>query len=111
MFLQSWLGIDGKEIEVYHKLVLNMIDGKVCNALTGTSSQLCYICQATSKETNDLEKHSERSYDLSALAYGLSSLHAWIKFFECLLHISYRLEFQSWKVKKANRKVFEAGKK
>ena len=61
------LDIDGKEIEVHHKLVCTMIDEKVCSALTGTSSQLCYICQATPKEMNDLEKHLEWSYDLLAL--------------------------------------------
>lgn len=26
--------------------------------------------------------------------YGLSTLHAWIKFLECILHISYKLEYQ-----------------
>lgn len=27
------------------------------------------------------------------LKYGLSTLHMWIKFLECVLHISYKLEF------------------
>ena len=57
------LDIDGKEIELRYKRVLTMIDGKVCSTLIGTSSQLYYIRQAATKEINDLEKHSERSYD------------------------------------------------
>jgi len=31
--------------------------------------------------------------------FGLSTLHAWIRFFECLLHISYRLDFKKWQVR------------
>ncbi|KAJ8882122.1 hypothetical protein PR048_018610 [Dryococelus australis] len=62
------------EIEVvHHKLVLTMIDGKVCGALTQTSSQLCYICKAKPSEMNNLEKHLERVRDLPTLTYGLSS--------------------------------------
>lgn len=33
--------------------------------------------------------------------FGLSTLHAWIRFFECLLHIAYRLEFKQWQVCKS----------
>lgn len=32
------------------------------------------------------------------LQYGLSTLHMWIRFFECLLHISYRIDLKVWKV-------------
>lgn len=47
--------VDGaSEISVKHELVLTMVDGKVCNALTETSSaQKCYICGATPKVMND----------------------------------------------------------
>jgi hypothetical protein len=30
--------------------------------------------------------------------FGLSTLHAWIRFLECILHISYRLEIKAWQV-------------
>ncbi|KAJ8894757.1 hypothetical protein PR048_000064 [Dryococelus australis] len=59
----------------------------------------------------NLEKHLEQVSDLPTLTYGLYSLHAWIKFFECLLHISYRLEFRSWEVMKADKVAFVARKK
>lgn len=32
------------------------------------------------------------------LKFGLSTLHCWIRFFECLLHLSYRLDFKKWQV-------------
>lgn len=35
-----------------------------------------------------------------ALHYGISPLHAWMRFFECLLHISYRMEIKKWKITK-----------
>lgn len=31
--------------------------------------------------------------------FGLSTLHCYIRFFECLLHIAYRLPIKSWQVK------------
>ena len=31
--------------------------------------------------------------------FGLSTLHAWIRFFECMLHISYRLDIKKWQVR------------
>ncbi|GFV71004.1 dna-mediated transposase [Trichonephila clavipes] len=42
---------------------------------------------------------------------GISSLHAWIKCFECLLHISYRLGIKKWSVRRADRPVVDARKK
>jgi hypothetical protein len=41
---------DDKSLEVMHDLVLTMVDGKVCNALTDTTStQKYYLCGSTSK--------------------------------------------------------------
>ncbi|XP_036347272.1 uncharacterized protein LOC118756626 [Rhagoletis pomonella] len=42
--------------------------------------------------------------------YGLSTLHAWIRCFECLLHIAYRLTFKCWQVRKENKDAFSANK-
>lgn len=40
-------------INIHHQLLLTMVDGKVCNTLTGNkSSQTCYICKATPKTMN-----------------------------------------------------------
>lgn len=76
-----------------------MLDGKVANILSETnSSSKCYICKATPKEMNS-KKVFERIPDEEQYRFGLSTLHCWIRFFECLLHISYRLPFKKWQVK------------
>ena len=40
---------------IKHKLLLTMVDGKVCSSITETSSQICYICGASPKDMNKLE--------------------------------------------------------
>lgn len=101
--------VNGKEVTVSYKLALTMVDGKVCNSLTSTaSSQRCYLCGATSKEFNDIDNILKRKINEDHLQYGISSLHAWIRFFECLIHISYRLEIKKWQ---ADKKSIESRKK
>lgn len=39
------------------------------------------------------------------LGFGLSTLHAWIRCFECLLHISYRLEVKKWQLRNESDKA------
>lgn len=36
--------------------------------------------------------------DEDVYAFGMSSLHCWIRFLECLLHVSYRLSFEKWSI-------------
>lgn len=96
--LPSICSVDGSQISVTHKLLLTMTDGKVCNALTDTrSTQKCYICGATPSMMND-ELRNFQSND-EHFGFGLSTLHAWIRTFECLLHISYRLDLKKWQVR------------
>lgn len=89
-----------------------MLDGKVANILSETkSSSKCYICKATPKEMNTTKVY-ERIPDTDQYRFGLSTLHCWIRFFECLLHISYRLPFKKWQVKGDDLKeIFENNKK
>lgn len=35
----------------------------------------------------------------------MSTLHAWIRCFECLLHISYRLVVKKWQIRERNDKI------
>lgn len=93
------ININGEEIVINHKLILTMIDGKVCSALTDTSSQVCYICGVSPKDINNLEAVKKRPCDISTYSFGLSTLHAHIRFFECMLHISYRLEVKKWQMR------------
>lgn len=38
----------GKDIvNIKHNMIFSMIDGKVCNAITETTSTKCYICGVT----------------------------------------------------------------
>lgn len=81
-----------KSVKITYIMNLTMIDGKVCSAITGTkSSQRCYLCGATSKDFNDISKILKKPVLEENLKFGLSTLHAWIRFFECVLHLSYKL--------------------
>jgi len=66
--------------------------------MTETSSQTCYICGVTPKNSNNIDELTKKKIKEDNLKFGLSSLHAWIRFFECLLHIAYRLDFKTWQV-------------
>jgi len=77
------------------RMYLTMLDGKAINSLTNTnSSQTCYLCKSKPTEMNDLSnsKHSNISTDY--LQYGLTNMHARIKFLEWALNISYKLELK-----------------
>lgn len=85
-------------MEVKHTLAFTMVDAKVCNAATDTRSTMkCYVCGATSKDFNDLTKSME--IDKSALQFGLSILHARIRFFESILHLAYKLPVKKWQIR------------
>jgi hypothetical protein len=59
-----------------------MVDGKACNALMKyKTSQKCYNHGTTPKERT--AKHR------STCKFGLSTLRAWVHFFERLLHTLY----------------------
>ena len=89
------------DLEVEFALSLTMIDGKAANAVTGTASaQKCSICGATPKQMNTIScgKGTPIS-NQAALQFGVSPLHAWIRTFECVLHIGYRIHLQKWQVR------------
>lgn len=101
----------GCEIKIQHSLQLTMVDGKVCGALSDLSCSMCYICSATPKEMNDIDKCLSKSVDSSKYEFGLSPLHSWIRFFEYFIHISYRLDFKTWQARSAESKALLAQKK
>lgn len=104
--------VDGNQLSVSYKLSLTMIDGKVCNSVTDTSSsQRCYLCQCTSKEFNDIDKVLKKEINEDNLEYGVSSLHAWIRLFECLLHISYKLDTKKWQNRGVDKESIATRKK
>ncbi|KAJ4436046.1 hypothetical protein ANN_18673 [Periplaneta americana] len=99
-------------ITVQFSLLLTMIDGKICNVLARSSSMKCYICGTKISQMNNLG-FLQQSEDTSNFVFGLSILHAHIRFFECILHISYRLEFKKWKanVRDGSREIMKKRKK
>jgi len=97
--------IDGKEISVSYQLAFTMIDGKVCNAITNNAStQYCYLCKATSKDFNNIDAIIKKKVSEDHLQFGLSTLHAWIRFFECCLHIAYKLDIKKWQARSDKEK-------
>ncbi|XP_036347841.1 uncharacterized protein LOC118757218, partial [Rhagoletis pomonella] len=91
--------------EVSYIMHCTMIDGAVANVLTNTnSSSRCFICHARPTEMNNIEQNKIPNPD--HYKFGLSTLHCWIRFFECLLHIAYRLPFKTWQVRMENKAKF-----
>lgn len=54
--LPTSVTVFGKTINVVHRLLLTMVDGKVCQALSETpSSSTCIVCLANPKQMNNLD--------------------------------------------------------
>lgn len=88
---------------VKHTMLPTMVDGKVCNAATSTTSTMrCYICGKTSKKFNDLDTTNDE--ESQTLKFGWSTLHARIRLFETILHLAYKLPLKKWQVRTAEEK-------
>lgn len=110
--LPSIINNEGVGVQVKHELFLTMVDGKVAQALTDTpSSSTCTICGATPRQMNDLTKVIARPENENAYQCGLSTLHAWIRCMEMILHISYNLSFQTWSATSEEKKRLKQEKK
>lgn len=84
--------VEGREIFVNFTLHSTMLDGKVRQVLTDTvSSQRCSICAATPTEMNQIELVLKKPPKTHAYLFGLSTLHAWIRNMEWVLHLSYKV--------------------
>ncbi|XP_071053669.1 uncharacterized protein [Onthophagus taurus] len=82
-------------VECSFTLHLTMVDGKTIVFLTSGTTQTCYICGCKPTEMNQLEVVRKRAIKEKSLQYGLTILHAWIRFLECILHIGYRLNLKA----------------
>ena len=84
---------DNLTVNVTFQLLLTMIDGKVQTAVTGTSStSVCTVRKATPSQFNKMEEVRRRLVSQPALLLGLSTMHAWIRFFEFVIHLSYKID-------------------
>jgi len=107
---------ENKTLIINYQLFLTLIDGKILNALTGTkSTRSCPICGATPAMIRDTEDFGNSDFfkpKPNSLKYGASPLHAWIRFFECVIHISYRIDLCEWEVRgEENKKIVQERKK
>nr|KAF7437790.1 hypothetical protein H0235_000181 [Vespula pensylvanica] len=89
---------DGKLITVSYNLKFVMTNSQVCNAVTSTSEdEHCHLCKVVKNRFNNIQeilrKEIEHNY-----CFGLSVLHIWIRFFECCLDLSYKLDIKKSKV-------------
>lgn len=97
---------------IKHDLKLTMVDGKMINALTDTSSAMrCYLCGATSKDFNKINFCLKKTVKTENLEYGISSLHAWIRLAECVLHLAYKLKLAKWQARGERDKEIVASEK
>ena len=97
----------GGIIHIKHTLAFTMVDAKVCNAATNTTSTMrCYICGLTSKDFNNLTIKKIDNPD--ALKFGLSILHTRIRFFESLLHLSYHIPIKKWQARTQDDNIIVA---
>lgn len=105
------VNIYDKSFEILHTPILTMIDGKVANVITQTSGMsVCFICQCKPSEMNNLEVLRTKPVSEEGLQFGISPLHARIKFMECILHIAYNKRFSKWRVTKDTKHEREKAK-
>lgn len=84
---------NGSKFTINYNIELTMLDNKAINALTNTNStQTCNACGARPSEMNNIALIRDKPVDKEALKLGLSTLHCWIRTFEYVLHISYKIE-------------------
>ena len=78
-----------------------MIDGKGHTALLNVTSsiQCCCILRCSPKDMNNIDKVIELPYSSDELQYGLSRHNAWVRFFECLIHISNKIPIKKWQTR------------
>ena len=65
--------------------------------------QNCSICEAKPNEVSDIRNLNNFKPCEGTLIYDMSPLHAWIRVFQCLFHVSYRLEIKNWRVSKLTK--------
>ena len=94
------------------KLDLTMFDGKVVNALTNTlSSQSCNVCGAKPSELNNQALIRSKPINEKALSLGLSTQHCWLRCFEYILHLGYKLDIKKYFAKSPAEKALVKSKK
>ena len=85
--------LNGSKFTIIYDFEFTMLDGKAINALTDTkSTSTCNVCNAKPSEITNLNLVRAKPVSLEYLKYGISILHCYIRTFEFILHISYKLK-------------------
>lgn len=104
--------LHGMEVCIKYSMTFTIIDNKVCNAVSGTKSTLrCYLCGGTFKDFNNIDEILQKKVTETNLRFGISTLHVWIRLFECCLHLSYRLKIKKWQARTEEKKITEECKR
>ena len=97
---------DHLSVNIKYKIDITMLDGKAVNALTDTTStQSCNICSAKPSEMNKLELVRGKKCDEKAISLGLSTMHMWIRNFEYVLHMGYKMEIKKFQARTPDDKL------
>lgn len=76
----SSISVNGRKLLANNDLTMTMVDGKLINEINATPSQM-----------NDFDLFEKLPCNEDNFSFGISSLHCWIRFLECLLKIAFRL--------------------
>ncbi|XP_055697420.1 uncharacterized protein LOC129809645 [Phlebotomus papatasi] len=97
-------------ITIKHRMMFTMADVKVLNIITSTpSNKHCYVCGASTAQFHKFRDIQNLTPIDSHLNFGLSPLHCWIRTFEAILHVAYRLSFKKY-FKRHHEDEFKATK-
>ena len=87
--------LNDSQISIKYDVQMTMLDGKAVNAITDTKpTQRCNLCNAKPTEINDLNLVRGKPINENALKLGISNLHCYLRTFEYLLHIAYKMPIQ-----------------
>lgn len=97
--------IGDQKIEIQHSLQLTMVDCKICNALSDTSSAKCYICEATPTQKNNLNVCLQRKVRKERYEFGLSNCIRTYDFLSIFskYHIDWKKNFGKHGLKKLRK--------
>ncbi|CAH0558999.1 unnamed protein product [Brassicogethes aeneus] len=98
-------------------LLKNEVNTKVWENPQPSSTKYCrpinfeYIKESSEVITREVEKVNAQIGKIDSFKYGLSSLHAWIRFMECIIHIAYNISFKCWSARTDKQKELKQKKR
>ena len=89
------------ELICHYQLCLTMLNGEAISAITKVPSQVCHICKAKPTQMNNMDNTQFKNVNINDLKYGLTTMHAWIKAMELILHLGYYLKLKKPTIRNA----------